>query len=113
MLKTPRTDIFSNRLCTRNFDSSIVALTECLLFCSGVDEWCETELNPDKTKFIIIGDKHTRESLMSKFSVSFLESSIKPAVEIKNLGVTFDSENTYDNHIAKLLLLPRGFATHL
>ena len=32
--------------------------------------------NPDKTGFIIIGDKHTRESVTcTKCSVSFLQSS--------------------------------------
>ena len=34
--------------------------------------------NPNKTEFIIIiiGDKHTRESLIPKFPIIFLQSSI-------------------------------------
>ena len=49
------------------------------------------KLNPDKTEFIIIGEKHTREALMPKL----------PTEEVWNLGVTLDSENTFDNHIVK------------
>ena len=52
-------------------------------------------LNPDKTESTIIGNKHTRESLILKIPVTFLQSSIMPAEEVKNLGVTFDSENTF------------------
>ena len=40
-------------------------------------------LNPDKIEFIIIGDKHTRESLIPKFSVAFFQSYVSPSVEIK------------------------------
>ena len=67
-------------------------MTKCLI---SVQEWMnggKLKLNPDKTEFIIINDKHTRESFVSKFLVTFLQSSIKPAEEVKNLGVTFDSE---------------------
>ena len=47
----------------------------------------------------MIGDKYTTESQTPKFPVTFLQSSIMTAEEVKNLGVTFDSENTFDNHI--------------
>ena len=63
------------------------------------------KLNPDKTSFIIIGDIHTREKLTPKFSATFLQSSTTPVEEVKNLGVTFDSENTFDNHIGKVKVL--------
>ena len=73
------------------------------LFC--VQEWIigvKLKLNPDKTKFIIIVVKHTRESLKPNFLILFLHSSISSAVEVKNLGVTFVQENTFDNHTAKV-----------
>ena len=61
------------------------------------------KLNPDKTEFIIIGDKHARESLIPKFPVTLLQSSITLAEKVKiKLGVTFDSENTFDSHVGKV-----------
>ena len=73
------------------FDHSIPELTECLI---SVQEWMNSvqlKLNPDKTEFIIIGDKHTGESLVPNF---LLHSSkvLTPAEEVQHLGVTFDSE---------------------
>ena len=60
------------------------------------------KLNSDKTEFIIISDKHTRLLLIPKFPVTFLQSSITPAEEIKNLGITFDSEDTFVSHVGKV-----------
>ena len=54
------------------------------------------KLNPDKTEFIIIGSKHTRESLMPKFPFTFLHSSVTLTEDVKSLGVTFESENAFD-----------------
>ena len=39
----------------------------------------------EKTEFTIICNKHTIESLISKFCVTFLQSSITPVEELKNL----------------------------
>ena len=52
----------------------------------SVQEWMngvKLKLNPDKTEFIITGDKYTRESLTPKFPVIFLQSSVSKAVEVK------------------------------
>ena len=57
------------------------------------------KLNPDMTEFIIMGDKHTREPLVPKFPVTFPQSSIIPAEELK---ITFDSENTFDSYVGKV-----------
>ena len=49
---------------SRNFDSSIAELTECL---ACVQKWMDgvrLKLNPEKTEFIIIGDRQARESIM-------------------------------------------------
>ena len=53
------------------------------------------KLNSDKTDFIIIDHKHTRESRILKFYVIFLQSSITQAEEVKK---TVDS---FDGHISK------------
>ena len=60
------------------------------------------KLNPEKTEFIIIGQKASRESLAPNFPVPLLQNNISPSVEVKNLGVTFDSDNSFDNHVAKV-----------
>ena len=87
---------------SRNFDSSIAEFTECL---ACVQKWMDgvrLQLNPEKTEFIIIGDRQARESIMQKFSTQFLGNSISPTNEVKNLGVTFDSGNTFASHITKV-----------
>ena len=60
------------------------------------------KLNPEKNKFIIIGQKAIRESLAPNFPVPLLQNNISPLVEVKNLGVIFDSDNSFDNHVAKV-----------
>ena len=42
------------------------------------------------------------ESPMLKFHTQLLQNSIFPTNEVKNLGVTFDSGNTFANHITKV-----------
>ena len=69
-----------------------------------------------KTEFIIIGDRHARESLMQKFPAQLLANSISPTDQVKNLGVTFDSGNTCASHITKVCFpatLLQGPKTHL
>ena len=68
---------------SRNFDFSIADLTKCLI---SVQEWMKgliLKLNHDKTEFIIIDNKHTRQSLLPKFPVTFLQSSVTLADEVK------------------------------
>ena len=77
-------------------------LTKCL---KSVQEWMDDvklKLNPEKNEFIIIGQKAIRESLAPNFPVPLLQNNISPSVEVKNLGVIFDSDNSFDNHVAKV-----------
>ena len=60
------------------------------------------KLNPEKTEFIIIGDRQARESLINKFPTQLLGNSISPTDTVKNLGVIFDSGNTFSNHITNM-----------
>ena len=83
---------------SRNFNSSI----ECL---KSVQEWIDgvkLKLNPEKNEFMIIGQKAVRESLAPNFPVPFLQNNISRSVEVKNLCVIFDSDNSFDNHVAKV-----------
>ena len=60
------------------------------------------KLNPEKTEFIIIGDRQARESLIQNFPTQLLGNSISPTDTVKNLVVTFDSGNTFTSHITKV-----------
>ena len=87
---------------SRKFDSSIAKLTECL---ACVQKWMDgvrLKLIPEKTEFTIIGDRQARESLVQKCPTQFLGNSISPTNEVKNLGVSFDSGNTFASHITKV-----------
>ena len=87
---------------SRNFDSSITELTNCL---EAVQAWMgnnKLKLNPDKTEFIVIGDDQIRSSLKSSFPVSLLSSTMEPAESVKNLGVILDAENSMQRHVANL-----------
>ena len=55
--------------------------------------------NPEKTEFIIIRDRYVREFCMQKKS-QLLGHSISS--KVKDLGVTFDSGNTFASHITKV-----------
>ena len=87
---------------SRNFDSSITELTNCLdavQACMGNNK---LKLNPDKTEFIVIGDDQIRSSLKSSFPVSLLGNSMEPAESVKNLGVVLDAENSMQRYMANL-----------
>ena len=87
---------------SRNFDSSITELTNCL---EAVQTWMgnnKLNLNPDKMEIIVIGDDQIRSSLKSSFPVSLLGNSMEPAESVKNLGVILDVENSMQRHVANL-----------
>ena len=74
-------------------------LTECL---KSVQEWMDgvkLKLNLEINEFIIIGQKVI--SHLQQISVP-LQNNIPLLVEIKNLGVIFDSDNSFDTHVAKV-----------
>ena len=87
---------------SRNFDSSITELTNCL---EAVQAWMgnnNLKLNPDKMEFIVIGDDQIRSSLKSSFPVSLLDNIMEPAESVKNLGVILDADNTMQRHVSNL-----------
>ena len=86
----------------RNFDSSFSELTECLRCIPNWMAGVKLKLNPEKTEFIIIGDRQARECLTKKSPTQLLGNSISPTDTIKNLVVTFDAGNTFTNHITNM-----------
>ena len=74
------------------------------------------KLNPEKREFTVIGDRQARESpICKKFPTQFLGNSISSTNVVNNLGVTFDSGNTFASQIRKvcLLLSSQRFQMHL
>ena len=57
------------------------------------------KLNPDKTEFMLIGNKCHRNKFNSKFPVDILNNSIPLAAHAKNLGVIIDSDLNFQRHI--------------
>ena len=84
MRMTPK---FFTSFNTSNHSNKIKSLQECL---TSVQDWMFTnklKLNPDKTEFMLIGNKRRRNKFNSKFPVDILNNSIPPAAHAKNLGV--------------------------
>ena len=65
---------------------------------------CENDLliNPDKTKFLLIGTRQQLNKLEPTPSLSFLGKRINPVPSAKDLGVSLDPNLTYNNHIANV-----------
>ena len=59
-------------------------------------------LNPDKTDIIIIGTKQQRNKVINHFPVKLLGSDTFPSDTIRNLGVIFDSDFNFRQHISQV-----------
>ena len=67
--------------------------------------WCcknQLLINPEKTKFLMVGTQQLLQRLPSKISISFLGKEITPVSSAKDLGIILDNNLTYDQHIHQL-----------
>ena len=66
---------------------------------------CENQLliNPDKTKFMLIGTRQLMSSHSVDLSVSFMGRTLTPVDLARDLGVILDTHLTYDSHISYLV----------
>src|SRR6188768_860423 len=58
-------------------------------------------VNPAKTEFLLIGTKQQR-SKITNCSISFLGIPITPSIHARNLGVEFDSDLSFSQHISNV-----------
>ena len=58
-------------------------------------------MNPSKTEFLLIGTNQQCSKIISS-SISFLGIPISPTTHARNLGVEFDSELSYSQHITNI-----------
>ena len=81
----------------------MTALTDCLNDIQNFMAANKLKLNPDKTEFILIGSKYSRKQLHSLFPTDILGNKVAPASNVKNLGVVFDSNLTFTDHISQVI----------
>lgn len=68
-----------------------------------IRNWCFENrllLNPDKTKLIVYGSRQRLQNL-PVIRLSVLGKELTPVHVVKDLGVTFDSSLTFQEHIVK------------
>ena len=71
------------------------------------------KLNSDKTKLILIGSKNNRKKLLPHFPINILGNQVSPAQSVKNLGVVFDSNFTFSDHVSQVIKSARVHARDL
>ena len=86
-------------------DSSakIESLKACL---DSVSKWMllnKLKLNPGKTEFLLIGHEKQRQKYMSQFPVKLMGVDTKPSKNARNLGVIFDQDFKFGNHISSVI----------
>ena len=85
----------------KDASSALAKLNACL---HDVQEWMslsKLKLNPGKTEFIVFGSKAQRQKISSHFPVSILGSLLHPVDSVRNLGVWFDADFSFSEHIKR------------
>ena len=85
-----------------NAQESVSILSDCL---TDILFWMESstiKLNPDKTDFIVIGTKQQRSRVINHFPVKLFGSDTFPLYTVRNLGVIFDSDFNFRQHISQV-----------
>ena len=88
-------------LSDKNASPALAKLNACL---HDVQEWMslsKLKLNPEKTEFIVFGSKAQRQKISSHFPVSILGSLLHPVDSVSNLGVWFDADFSFSEHIKR------------
>ena len=72
----------------------------------NVATWCCTNdllINPEKTKFMLIGTKQMISKHSFNFTISFIGKTLTAVESARDLGVYTDLHLTYDTHISHLV----------
>ena len=84
-----------------NAQESVSISRDCL---TDILFWMESsklKLNPDKTD-LIIGTKQQRNIFITLFPVKLLGSDTYPSYTVRNIGVVFDSDLNFCQHISQV-----------
>ena len=71
-----------------------------------VAAWCcknQLLINPEKTKFLMVGTQQLLRRLPNEIAISFLGKEIIPISSAKDLGIILDNNLTYDQHIHQII----------
>jgi hypothetical protein len=82
--------------------SSLTKLQGCL---ASVEKWMSLnllKLNPGKTEFLLIGHEQQRKKYQHMFPTPLLRVDTTPAKSARNLGVVFDQNFSFRQHIAQV-----------
>lgn len=93
-----------------NAEAPFAELTQCL---SEIHSWMDLnklKLNPDKTEFIFFGTSKLLSHLSPHLPSTILGSKITCSPSVRNLGVLFDTELTFHDHISNVT---RSSFTHI
>ena len=61
------------------------------------------KLNPEKNEFILIGSKNNRKQLLPHFPINILGNQVSPAQSVRNLGVVFNSNFSFSDHVSHVI----------
>ncbi len=82
-------------------EDSTIAMTKINCDLLRIRNWCFDNcllLNPNKTKLIVFGSRQMMKKIPD-FKLSLLQKELIPAEFVKDLGVMFDSNLSFDKHI--------------
>ena len=68
-------------------------------------KWClehQLLINPNKTKFLLVGTRSRLQNIPTTISLKFLGETLRPVPVAKDLGMQLDLHLSYDEHISKL-----------
>ena len=102
LLYTDDTQIYIS-IMPSNASNSIKDIQGCL---SSVQSWMSAnrlKLNPNKTEFIVFGNKRQQAELAPFFPADILGNRLVPADTVKNLGVKFDSCLNMSKQVSNIL----------
>ena len=96
-----------------NFSRSIQKLKNCLSDIQNFMSANKLKFNPEKTEFILIGSKNNRKQLLPHFPINIIGNQVSPAQSVRNLGVVFDSNFSFSDHVSQVIKSTRVHARDL
>ena len=84
-----------------NASAALAKLNACLHYVQRWMSLSKLKLNPEKTEFIVFGSKVHHQKITSNFPVSILGSLLHPVDSVRNLGVWFDAEFSFSEHVKR------------
>ena len=105
-----------------NFSYSIQKLKNCLNDIQNFMFANILKLNPEKTVFILICSKNNCKQLLphfpidilgNHFPINILGNQVSPAQSVRNLGVVFDSNFSFSDHVSQVIKCTRVNARDL